>query len=63
MDMKIWMRLSVSPTLLFTVLMFTGTFGADFISHGEIDIPGAAAMATIAGGLWHALLAPVTGRS
>ncbi len=63
MDLKNWMRLSPRPTLLFTVLMFTGTLGVDFISHGEIDIPGAAAMATVAGGLWHALLAPVMRRS
>ncbi len=63
MDLKNWIRLSPRPALLFTVLMFTGTLGVDFISHGEINVLGTAAMAAVAGGLWHSLLAPVMRRS
>ncbi len=62
MDFRNWMRLSPRPALLFTCLMFTGTLGVDAISHGEVDLLGAAAMATIAGGIWHSLLAPVMRR-
>lgn len=62
MDLKNLMHLSPKPSLLFTFLMFTGTLGMDAISHGEVDVPGAAAMAAIAGGIWHSLMAPVMRR-